>query len=262
MYAHILGSTVVKNKQYLFLALTGLCFLCLSLRCNSHDVSALPTLTVVTELSPPNQTYSNGVVGGTSTGLVQELLQLTGLKASYQIYPWARAFKVASEQANTLIYSIARTSLRERHFHWIGPVAKFELGFVTNTYRNDVIVNSLEDAKKYRLAIQRGDIAVERLKEYGFDYVLTSDITQSYQLLVTNKVDLVLDDPRYVKSMADTLNLPKGHFRFLLSVPNLSLHGYLAANIHTPDEVIKKLRIAFEGIKRTQAYQEVLTGYH
>ncbi|OHU93727.1 amino acid ABC transporter substrate-binding protein [Pseudoalteromonas byunsanensis] len=233
--------------------------MCLS----SHSTaSALPNLTIVTELSPPNQTYDNGVVGGTSTELVKQIVEQAHLNANYYLYPWARAFKVASERKNTLIYSMAKTTLREQSFHWIGAVAKFELGFVTNNYRQDVKVESLEDAKKYRLAVQRGDIAAEQLEQYGFEYVLTADIERSYQLLVTNKVDLVLDDPRYIQPMAEALNLPKDHFRFLFSVPNLSVKGYLAANINTPDEVINKLRLAFEDVKRTESYKLVLSGYH
>ncbi|NOU50542.1 transporter substrate-binding domain-containing protein [Pseudoalteromonas sp. JBTF-M23] len=233
----------------------------MSLNCIGANASSLPPLTVVTELSPPNQTFNNGEVGGTSTELVKQILQRAHLKADYHLFPWARAFKVASEKENTLIYSIAKTPLREQNFHWIGPVAKFELGFVTNKYRSDVVVNSLGDAKRYRLAVQRGDIAAEELKRYGFDYVLTSDIERSYQLLIANKVDLVLDDPRYLKSMADTLNLPNDHFRFLFSVPDLSVNGYLAANIQTPAEIVDRLRIAFADIKRTQAYKDVLSGY-
>ncbi|WP_234401367.1 substrate-binding periplasmic protein [Pseudoalteromonas sp. T1lg23B] len=252
---------MVLNKHLHCLLLScllwsGLCF------SGGSTASALPHLTVVTELSPPNQTYDNGVVGGTSTDLVKRIVEQAHLKADYYLYPWARAFKVASERKNTLIYSMAKTPLREQNFHWIGPVAKFELGFVTNNYRQDVKVTSLEDAKKYRLAVQRGDIAAEQLEQYGFEYVLTADIERSYQLLITNKVDLVLDDPRYIKPMADALNLPKDHFRFLFSVPNLSVRGYLAANIDTPAEVINKLRIAFEDVKRTESYKLVLSGYH
>ncbi|MCF6437729.1 transporter substrate-binding domain-containing protein [Pseudoalteromonas sp. MMG022] len=233
--------------------------LCLSSDCIA---ATLPHLTVVTELSPPNQTYDNGVVGGTSTELVKQIVSKASLDADYHLYPWARAFKVASERKNTLIYSMAKTPLREQNFHWIGPVARFELGFVTNSYRQDVKIEALEDAKKYRLAVQRGDIAAEKLEQFGFDYVLTADIERSYQLLVTNKVDLVLDDPRYIQPMTDALNLPKDHFRFVFSVPNLSVSGYLAANIDTSDEVINKLRLAFEDVKRTELYKLVLSGYH
>ncbi|WP_232056583.1 substrate-binding periplasmic protein [Pseudoalteromonas sp. A25] len=251
---------MVRFTQHAIFRLLYLLFFCSSIE--SVSASSLPTLTIVTELSPPNQTFNNGKVEGTSTELVKLILQRAHLQAEYYIYPWARAFKVASKKPNTLIYSMAKTPQRERNFHWIGPVARFELGFVTNKYRYDVVINSLEDAKKYRLAVQRGDIAAVELKKLGFDYVLTADIERSYKLLITNKVDLVLDDPRYLQSMANTLNVPIDHFRFLYSVSALSVNGYLAANIDTSTDIIKRLRVAFTNVERTQTYKNVILGSH
>jgi polar amino acid transport system substrate-binding protein len=157
-----------------------------------------------------------------------------------------------------LIYSIAKTPAREDSFHWIGPVAVFHLGFVTNRYREDIKIQSLEDARQYKIAVQRGDIAEGTLKALGFNFVQTSDIEKSYELLVTNRVDLVIDDPRYIKTMASELNLPADHFTFLYDVEALSVKGYLATNNQLPLAIVERLRSAFTKISKTEAYRRVL----
>ncbi|WP_440056575.1 substrate-binding periplasmic protein (plasmid) [Pseudoalteromonas sp. T1lg65] len=213
---------------------------------------------IVTELSPPNQTVENHKVAGTSTELVKQITHHAGIDTEFTIYPWARAYKLAMRESNTLIYSMARTPERENYFHWIGPVALFHLGFVTNSYRDDVTITTLEHAKQYKLALQRGDVAEGVLKALGFDYVLTTDIEKSYELLIGNKVDLVLDDPRYLSSMAKELNLPQDHFKFVFDVKQLSVKGYLAANYNTSIDVINKLKLAFTEISQTDFYHQVL----
>ncbi|TMN36330.1 transporter substrate-binding domain-containing protein [Pseudoalteromonas sp. S2755] len=224
-------------------------------------ISPLPLqakLQVVTELSPPNQTIENHQVAGSSTDLVKAILKAAELEGQFSIYPWARAFKLAQHDKYTLIYSIAKTPAREDSFHWIGPVAVFHLGFVTNRYREDIKIQSLEDAKQYKIAVQRGDIAEGTLKALGFNFVQTSDIEKSYELLVANRVDLVIDDPRYIKTMATELNLPADHFTFLYDVEALSVKGYLATNNQLPADIVERLRIAFAKVSKTETYRKVL----
>lgn len=100
-------------------------------------------LKVVTELSPPNQTRINNEVMGYSTEIVRLILAAANIDATIEIYPWARAYKMARSKPNTLIYSLAKTADREPLFHWIGTVAQFKLGFVKLSQRSDIVINSL-----------------------------------------------------------------------------------------------------------------------
>ncbi len=230
-------------------------FLCLSLMLSQ---SSYAQLQVFTELSPPNQTLQNNQVAGTSTALVRQILQRANLTGEFIMYPWARAYNSTLKQPNGLIYSMAKTPEREDLFHWIGAVAVFHLGFVSNRYRSDIQIKSLADAKQYKIAVQRGDVAAGTLKALGFNFIETSDIQKSYELLVANRVDLVIDDPRYVTSMAEALNLPDDHFAFIYDIEQLTVKGYLAANKQLPEAVIVELRKAFEQVATSAEYKKVL----
>ncbi|ALU46017.1 substrate-binding periplasmic protein [Pseudoalteromonas rubra] len=214
--------------------------------------------TVVTELSPPNQTWVNDQVAGVSTELVKAILNTAALEGEFYMYPWARALDTAKDKSNTLIYSMAKTPQRETSFHWIGPVALFQLGFVTNQSPRKVQIETLEDAKQYRLAVQRDDVAAQVLHKLGFEFIETADIQQSYRLLAANKVDLVVDDPRYISAMAQAMNLPDNHFRYLLDIEPLSIKGYLAASLATDPELVARLRAAYQKLIDTPLYRKAL----
>ncbi|RJE73396.1 amino acid ABC transporter substrate-binding protein [Pseudoalteromonas sp. MSK9-3] len=220
--------------------------------------SAKAQLRVVTELSPPNQMLENNQVTGTSTEVVKQILKYAQLDAQFLMYPWARAYQQAQKHPNILIYSMVRTAEREKLFHWIGPVALFKLGFVTTKERPDIKITHLSHAIPYRLALQRGDISEDILKSRGFDYILTADIVKSYQLLIAKKVDIILDDARYLTPLANSFGLADDSFRFVYEVPELTLNGYLAASLATPHEVVEELRKGHEKVKKSAAYKNVM----
>ncbi|CAM3834520.1 MULTISPECIES: substrate-binding periplasmic protein [Pseudoalteromonas] len=222
-----------------------------------HSV-AQPNLTVVTELSPPNQMLLNNQVTGHSTQLVKMILSQAQLDAAISMYPWARAYKMASHNSNTLIYSMARTPEREALFHWIGPVAQFNMGFVKLTERTDINVESTDQAKQYKIAAQRHDLASDILKKRGFELIQTTDIQKSYQLLLAKKVDLVIDDANYIAAMSEQLATNANALTFVHAIEGLTVEGYLAANINTDEKVVAELQQAFLKIKHTPQYQQLM----
>ncbi|MBQ4798671.1 transporter substrate-binding domain-containing protein [Pseudoalteromonas sp. MMG006] len=208
---------------------------------------------VVTELAPPNQELVNGEVVGEGTQFIRDIFAQAKLKPNIQMYPWARAYKVAKELKNTFIYSLARTEKREDLFYWIGPVGRFELGFISLSSRNDIEINSTEEAKKYKIAMQRNDFSTQTLTKLGFKVVLTSDIQKSYSLLLAKKVELIVDDPLYMQQMSDYLKLEPGHLKFVYKIDELTIDAYLAANKKTDIQLIEALQAAFLEVKKNKA---------
>ena len=234
-------------------------FINLLLLCISVHSTANQNLMVVTELAPPNQVLLNNQVTGYSTELVNMIILEAKLNAPINMYPWARAYKMAVNNSNTLIYSMARTTDRETLFHWIGPVAQFEMGFVKLSERSDINFDNTEQAKQYKIAVQRHDIAAQVLVKRGFEVLLTTDIQKSYQLLLARKVDLVVDDANYLASISEQLAINSNALTFVHAIEGLTLAGYLAANINTDEDIIKALQQAFLKVKNTEKYRQLIT---
>lgn len=222
------------------------------------------SLRIVTELSPPHQTVENGRVAGVSTQIVEATLQQAGLQSRIEVYPWARAFYIATSVPNVLIYNIARTAERENEFHWIGPVANYRLGLVRLAERTDLAPNHLQDLGSAVIAVQRDDFSYHWLKQQGMrvgkELQLSADILESWRLLLKGKVDYVIDDEAALRLMERQLAQPQGSTRFVLAIPQLEQKTYLAASKDTDPALVKKLQQAHLQVQTTALYQNVMAG--
>lgn len=222
------------------------------------------SIRVVTELSPPHQTVEDGRVAGVSTQIVEATLQQAGLQSRIEVYPWARAFYIATSTPNVLIYNMARTTEREAEFHWIGPVATYRLGLVRLTERTDLNPNHLKDLGSAVIAVQRDDFSYHWLKQQGMkvgkELQLSADILESWRLLLKGKVDYVIDDEAALTLMEKQFAQPQGITRFVLAIPQLEQKTYLAASKDTDPELVKKLQQAHLQVQKTALYQNVMAG--
>lgn len=178
--------------------LWSLFLLCSQITHSADQEVSLPQLNVVTEeWLPYNYTDENGKVIGRATEKVKYILDDAGVDYEIRVYPWVRAMKLATEQPNTLIYSIFRTPEREDLFHWVCPLLQpvREYLFKLNS-RADIQINSLEDAKNYITAIVRGSVGYNFLIAEGFKAGENLDVSaESISIpkkLIAGRVDLVM----------------------------------------------------------------------
>jgi polar amino acid transport system substrate-binding protein len=211
-----------------------------------------PPLRVVLEISPPHQTLQNGQVAGLTTTLVRQLLQQLPLDATFEVYPWARAVKIAGSTPNVMIYNIARTPEREALFHWIGPIAGYRLGFVRLKQRSDIHIRQLDDARPYSIAVQRDDFATEFLLKQQFkpgtQLQIQPDIEASWRMLLLGKADLLIDDPMAINAMLQKLRISSHEVEFAWFIPELAQTTWLALNRQSDPQLVKAM---------TQAYQQL-----
>lgn len=228
----------------------------------SQATSQPAPLRVVTELSPPHQTVVDGEVAGISTSIVKAVLQQAGLDARVELYPWARAYYIASTTPNVLIYNMARTPEREADFHWIGPVASYRLGLVRLAERTDLNPTRPEQLLHSSVAAQRDDFSVKVLESYGLksgrEIQLAADILESWRLLLNGKVDYVVDDLMAIPDTEKQLKLPAGTVRFVLPIKELEQQTYLAASKNTDPALLQQLQEAHRQVQRQPLYQQVM----
>ena len=68
-------------------------------------------LTVLTEDLPPLNYIDNGVLVGPSVEIVREIIKRLGTKEQIQVYPWARAYKMALEEKNIVLFGMTYTEV-------------------------------------------------------------------------------------------------------------------------------------------------------
>lgn len=214
--------------------------------------NAVPTepLTAVTTPMGSYQTMVDGEVAGSNTLWVRQLLNEAGLDANFVIYPWARAYQLARTEPNVLIYAMARLPERESQFHWIGPIANFELAVLVKTEQQAALKQQLLQGGRMSLAVPRDHAAVPLLKAMPeadqLDLFFTATTDEAFQLLVHKRVDAVVENPALLTELLEPYQLPGDTLQLLWLLPVSGAAAYLAASKTTDPHLVERLQQAWQ----------------
>tara|TARA_R110000737_G_scaffold70420_2_gene98892 strand:- start:8797 stop:9477 length:681 start_codon:yes stop_codon:yes gene_type:complete len=208
---------------------------------------------VVTESwYPYNYLDKNGNVVGKSTDKVKEVLSATGVDYSIKVYPWTRAFKLATTRANVLIYSILRTPKREKLFYWFCPISSLEPHKIYKlTNRMDIVVNSQQDIKKYTISVTRDTFLHQYMLNLGFvdgvNLQINSSDAIATKMFFAGRVDLLAD---LASSMEHTLTTQELDNSIVTALSIIPAQHYapicMALSKQTPIALVNKVRQAHE----------------
>lgn len=216
---------------------------------------------VVTTEFPPYQILDGEEVRGISTEIVKGVLEIAGIKAHFYGYPWPRAYRIAQKEPNVLIYSLARTSEREKLFKWVGSIVPFNVYFWKLRDRHDIKANTIEEAKRYVSGGTIDDIKAIELVKLGFvsgkNLELVSSDEISIRKLFAGRIDIMPYD-----EMSFLERIKRAGFSFdkvekMARVDSISHELYIGVSLQTSDEKVKKLKKALAQFKKTKRYKEL-----
>ena len=148
-------------------------------------------LTILTENLPPLNYLKDGVLVGPSVEIVKEIQRRVGSHEEIKVYPWARAYKMALEDENVVLFGTTHTKVRHDKFEWVGPLAT-KRDILVAKRGSGIKISSLEDAKKVkRIGTLRDDTREQYLKLNGFTNLEpVSDEQKNAKKLVLGRIDL------------------------------------------------------------------------
>jgi len=230
---------------------------------SASAIAGEPPLRIVTEELPPYNMTQGGRVTGMSTEVVEAVLKEIGVEASIQPMPWARAYELALNESNVLIYSIVRTPARESLFQWIGAIAPTQW-YIYSLAERPVKLNSLADAHGHQIATVNQDVGEQYLVSKGFrigeELQSSTKYEHNYRKLKVDHVELWIsnelnalyltrqngEDPE--KVLIQSLALPE-----LSSADGLNM----AFSRKTPPQTVEKFRAGLEAIRRNGVYDAI-----
>ncbi|MBV8679960.1 MAG: transporter substrate-binding domain-containing protein [Aquitalea sp.] len=227
-------------------ALRPLLLFLLLLTCLPVRADPRAKLLVVTENSSWLSTLDGqGNLAGPNTQQVKDILNRAGLKADFQVLPWARAFSIATHRPNTLIYSIARTPSRESQFVWLGPLAHMQRVFYRLNREPTSAPQSLDEVKSCcKVCVVNHDVQEEFLQTAGFaqnrQYIATNSPLDCPRLLQSGAAQLLIADPEQLRSQLARLKLPNDQFQAAFTLPPGD-ELYLAANPQSDPQLIQAI---------------------
>lgn len=204
--------------------------------------AAEPLYTLSTEEYPPYSYLGadQKQVLGFSTEKVIRLMNRSGFDYKINLYPWMRAYSRAQLGGpRYCVFSTARNPDRENLFHWIGPLLKVEWALFAKEGSPAASVRTLEDAKKYLIGGLEGDASAEEMKKLGFKVESVVSNWLNNEKLQGQRVQLWIDDPVYVAYQLKKENKVSDYIK-VVTFKYSDL--YLACNLQTPLEEIKKLQ--------------------
>jgi polar amino acid transport system substrate-binding protein len=193
----------------------------------------------------------DGKVAGPATEIVEATLKRAGLTDhKLALYPWARAYDLALQEPNTLIFLIARTPARETQFKWAGEFMRIEYHLYKLRSRKDVVVRNLADAKAYAVGVMRDDVRQQYLQSRGFDkLVVSARNSDSVRMLLDGRVQLLpLPETDMVRFCREA-NIEPGALEKVLTLNEMTTGIYMAYSRGTLDETVARTRAAFDQLK-------------
>jgi len=216
-------------------------------------------ITAITESAFPLSYTENGQITGVATDVVKATLESAGLAYKIDIYPWARAYKKALVDENTLIYSMARTPDRENLFKWVGQIVPIKYYFIKLRDRSDINITTLQHAKKYQIGVVIEDVRHQYLRKQGFDglQVVTSN-EQNLAKLFKNRIDMFPISPLGLAMLCNDAKFDCSKLENVYELSELSNGLYMAYSKTTSDEIVNNTKDALQRIKEQGIYEQFM----
>lgn len=182
-------------------------------------------------------------ITGITVEMVAEAARRAKVPNTVALYPWARAYWLALNEADTCVYPVARLAQRESQFQWVGPLSK-------NTWvlyaRSDFpgTLASLRDARKYKVGglLQDGPSVYLQSKGVVVDLVGTNEL--NLQKLRAGRIDLWATGYFRGKLVAGKGNVPGIKPVFVIN----DVDHYLARNLKVPAHAVKAMNDAVDSM--------------
>lgn len=249
-------------RNILNLAITLLlCFL--PTLANANENGAEQSIRFLSEISAPYYFFGdNGKAQGINVDTAQALTTELHIDAQVEQIPWARAIKETRNKPNRILLSILRTKSREDQFQWLGHIHQVRASLVSAIASTDIEIQTLEEAKQYRIGTIRGYGSAQFLLKQGFvenvNLVLVSDIARLWQMLNEGRIDMVISNLTTDKYEILDIGLNPADFTAKLALPQLDLDLYVATGLKTDKNTVTKISNALQKIKQQGKLQTIL----
>ena len=163
--------------------------------------TATEELRIYTEQYPPYNMTTNGQpfahsekdITGLCTDVMKALVGQANLEYSIKLRDLSYGLNRAEQHPDHAIYCVSKTEDREPFFDWVGPLSSIKWTLFAKP-GSSIELNSLEDARQYRIGGYKGDVMTNYLTEKGFNVSAISNNGLNARRLVQDQIDLWVAD--------------------------------------------------------------------
>ena len=222
--------------------------LLLMLLVSDHFLQAAE-LTILTENLPPLNYLENGQLIGPSVEIVKEIQKRVDSSEPIHVLPWARAYRMALEEKNVVLFGTTQTKARQDLFKWVGPLA-MKRDILVGLRGTKSKIFTLEDAKKVkRIGTLRDDTRERFLAAQGFSNLEpVSDDQKNAKKLILGRIDLWAYKEPGVKTVCELAGVDYNALEEVLHLRQIGVS--IAFSKKTSDEIVSRWQEAFNEMER------------
>lgn len=213
---------------------------------------------------PPFQFVGDNIITGVFTEAVELMLSHVGEDAHVEFMAWKEAQDLTMNTPDVFLMTVIRSAQREKQFRWIGPIIPDTSHLYRLSERDDIVINGPEDLRKLRLGCVEGT--------WGYNYFLSKGIdknnittvethSMSLQNLLLGNVDVIPVTALQLNHQLKIMNRSKDQLTPAYSITEFSTDMYMVTSLKTSDEVYMHYVNAFEAVKNTEKYKNILMKY-
>ena len=225
-------------------------------------------LQIVSTEEAPYQYTEGSKIKGVSAEILRDVLKEAGYEGTeIQMYPWARAYKMALEEKNTLIFTIQRSQERETLFHWTCPLFKSTYKVYKLKSRDDITIQRFEDINSYKLGVWRNDIRHQYFASKGFTnlHVVSRD-ELNIKMLLAGRIDLYVGNlltlPYQMKQLWGFRDEEFAQLEPVYTLEDNTIGMlYMAFSLGTDESLREQFAAALENVKASGKFQAIVEKY-
>lgn len=221
-----------------------------------------PDLVAYTEEWAPYNFSEGGEIKGISSDLLRAMCAEARLQCELNIVPWARAYTVALNTPNTLVYTTARKPFREKLFGWVGPILP-RATWVYGRANAERTLRGPKDMPLHRFGVVRGDASVQDLLDAGVpqaSLMTDSSNAAALRMLYSGWVDAYIDTEIGLAWTLKMTGIPAGAIVPLFPF-NEGGHYYFALNAKSDPELAVKLQRALDALRKNGRFDAIVRSY-
>jgi polar amino acid transport system substrate-binding protein len=188
--------------------------------------------------------------------IVREIQRRVGSEEEIQVYPWARAYKMALENENVILFGMTYTKVRHDKFKWVGPLAT-KRDILVAKKDSGIKIKDLDDAKNVkRIGTLRDDTRGRLLQSQGFTNLEpVSDEQLNAKKLALGRIDLWAYKIPGLRTVCDLAGVDHTVFEEVYHLREIDL--MIAFSKKTPDSIVQMWKTAFDEMVADGTIQKI-----
>jgi len=216
-------------------------------------------ISIVTEDIPVYSFYDEKLqaASGLTVEIVSEVMKRAKLDYRINIYPWARAYKIAQEMPNTAIFALVRKEEREKHFKWVGVIYDNDAYLYKLKSRTDLKAKNMTELHGYTIGVVRDGAAADVFLKEGLHIDAAPASVNNVHKLLLQRIDAMMGEELSLNYLLQKNNIDPGLIEKMFRVDKLSGQLYLAFSLQTSDTIVDACKTALASMMQDGSFQRI-----